>query len=116
MTHRPQSVSVGQFSAKVQEAVKAAAGRHSGIKIDPDKDLILGPWIIGFVLRNADLKNFAAAHAFAEDVASHVPAIGGAGGGAAAAATLPHLPATFVINKHILCGFIERRQFDDILR
>jgi len=100
MPEKIKSISAKQLSAEVQSAVKKAISNNAALKGTPAQPkFVMSPWLIGFILRELELKNktFGEVHALATDVAHQLPAAKG------------QSPATLIHNGHIIMGFIQEK-------
>jgi hypothetical protein len=73
---KAKSISLSQFSAAVQAAVKSAAQKHPKFKMDAPQGVTFSYIIRGIPVASSFLANatFAEAQAFADDVASQISA------------------------------------------
>ena len=106
MPDKIKSISARQLSSEVQTAVRKALASHTALKaatVQPK--FVMSPWLIGFILREADLKNktFGDAQGLATEVASLLPSAKG------------QTPATLIHDGHIIMGYIQEKllQFEE---
>jgi hypothetical protein len=100
MPEKITSISARQLSAEVQTAVKKALSNNAALKGTPGQPkFVISPWLIGFILRELELKNktFGDAQGLASDVARQLPAAKG------------QTPATLIHDGHIIMGFIQEK-------
>jgi hypothetical protein len=98
MADRIASISAKQLSTEVPAAVKKALAGNAALKGTPvQPKFVMSPWLIGFILRELDLKDktFGQAQGLATDVANLLPAAKGKS------------PATLIHDGHITMGFIQ---------
>lgn len=103
MPEKIKSISAKQLSAEVQAAVKKALAANAALKgIPAQPKFVMSPWLIGFILREADLKNrtFGEAQGLATEVAHFLPSARG------------QTPATLIHNGHIIMGFIREKMLE----
>lgn len=92
------AIPAAKLATAIDRAVSIAAKR---LDVDVQPDNVVHKWdLVGRVMKNADT-----AHKFAVDVTTQLKATG-----------LKADPATFIVNKQIIAGFIERGRITDALR
>ena len=100
MPDKIKSISARQLSSEVQAAVRKALASNAALKATPvEPKFVVSPWLIGFILREADLKNktFGDAQGLATEVASLLPSAKG------------QTPATLIHDGHIIMGYIQEK-------
>jgi hypothetical protein len=78
--HRAESISVGQLSGKLKDAVQSVLKKNPGFKIqEADIRFLPHPGIIGFVVRDAVVadQKFSDLSRLAGDVAAQLPELAG---------------------------------------
>jgi hypothetical protein len=106
MPDKIKSISAKQLSSEVQTAVKKALASNAALKGTPAQPkFVMSPWLIGFILREAELKNktFGDMQGLATEVANLLPSAKG------------QTPATLIHDGHIIMGFIQEKllQFEE---
>jgi len=100
MPEKIKSISARQLSSEVQAAVKQAIASNAALKgTTAQAKFVMSPWLIGFILREAELENktFGQAQGLAKDVVNLIPSAKG------------QTPATLIHNGHIIMGFVPEK-------